>query len=251
VISAEAGMGKSVMLKFMKNQYSSCSWVLSISLRSHFSFFTKSQDPQEICRLIFQHHCNANRYNLFEESIAKVFLNNKKIAILLDGLDEIVDYEEISKVISAVRTLSKCGFIIWISARRNLEAVLINELCLFPLIVKQIDKEQQMTYATKRLNSKYGADKTKELVEKITNLLNTTKSSKILGVLLQIKILTDLLYYNSEKYSQFMDNSFTLTGMIYYFIKETIYFYLKDKGDIVSVNSFLKSIFKDYRKNKI
>jgi hypothetical protein len=40
VISAEAGMGKSVMLKFMKNQYSSCSWVLSISLRSHFSFFT-------------------------------------------------------------------------------------------------------------------------------------------------------------------------------------------------------------------
>jgi hypothetical protein len=251
VISAEAGMGKSVMLKFMKNQYSSCSWVLSISLRSHFSFFTESKDPQEICRLIFQHHCNANRYNLFEESIAKVFLNNKKIAILLDGLDEIVDYEEISKVIKALRTLSECGFIIWISARRNLEAVLIKELCLFPLIIKQIDKEQQMTYATKRLNSKYGADKTKELVEKITNLLNTTKSSEILGVLLQIKILTDLLYYNSEKYSQFMDNSFTLTGMICYFIKETIDFYLKDKGDIVSVNSYLKSIFKDYRKNKI
>jgi ankyrin repeat protein len=249
VISAEAGMGKSVMLKFMKNQYSSCSWVLSISLRSHFSFFTESKDPQEICRLIFQHHCNANRYNLFEESIAKVFLNNKKIAILLDGLDEIGDYEEISKVIKALRTLSECGFIIWISARRNLEAVLIKKLCLFPLIIKQIDKEQQMTYATKR--SKYGADKTKELVEKITNLLNTTKSSEILGVLLQIKILTDLLYHNSEKYSQFMDNSFTLTGMIFYFIKETINFYLKDKGDIVSVNSYLKSIFKDYRKNKI
>jgi ankyrin repeat protein len=251
VISAEAGMGKSVMLKFMKNQYSSCSWVLSISLRSHFSFFTKSQDPQEICRLIFQHHCNANRYNLFEESIAKVFLNNKKIAILLDGLDEIVDYEEISKVISAVRTLSKCGFIIWISARRNLEAVLIKELCLFPLIIKQIDKEQQMTYATKRLNSKYGADKTKELVEKITNLLNTTKSSEILGVLLQIKILTDLLYHDSKKYSQFIDNDFTLTGMICYFIEETIDFNFNDKNDTTSSNSFLNSTLKEHRKNKI
>jgi hypothetical protein len=251
VISAEAGMGKSVMLKFMKNQYSSCSWVLSISLRSHFSFFTESQDPQEICRLIFQHHCNANRYNLFEESIAKVFLNNNKIAILLDGLDEIVDYEEISKVISAVRTLSKCGFIIWISARRNLEAVLINELCLFPLIVKQIDKEQQMTYATKRLNSKYGADKTKELVEKITNLLNTTKSSEILGVLLQIKILTDLLYYNSKKYSQFIDNDFILTDMICYFIEETIDFNFSDKNDTTSSNSFLNSTLKEHRKNKI
>jgi ankyrin repeat protein len=251
VISAEAGMGKSVMLKFMKNQYSSCSWVLSISLRSHFSFFTESKDPQEICRLIFQHHCNANRYNLFEKSIAKVFLNNNKIAILLDGLDEIVDYEEISKVISAVRTLSKCGFIIWISARRNLEAVLINELCLFPLIVKQIDKEQQMTYATKRLNSKYGADKTKELVEKITNLLNTTKSSEILGVLLQIKILTDLLYYNSKKYSQFIDNDFILTDMICYFIEETIDFNFSDKNDTTSSNSFLNSTLKEHRKNKI
>jgi ankyrin repeat protein len=251
VISAEAGMGKSVMLKFMKNQYSSCSWVLSISLRSHFSFFTESKDPQEICRLIFQHHCNANRYNLFEKSIAKVFLNNKKIAILLDGLDEIVDYEEISKVISAVRTLSNSGFIIWISARRNLEAVLINELCLFPLIVKQIDKEQQMTYATKRLNSKYGADKTKELVEKITNLLNTTKSSEILGVLLQIKILTDLLYYNSKKYSQFIDNDFILTDMICYFIEETIDFNFSDKNDTTSSNSFLNSTLKEHRKNKI
>jgi ankyrin repeat protein len=251
VISAEAGMGKSVMLKFMKNQYSSCSWVLSISLRSHFSFFTESQDPQEICRLIFQHHCNANRYNLFEESIAKVFLNNNKIAILLDGLDEIVDYEEISKVIKALCTLSECGFIIWISARRNLEAVLIKKLCLFPLIVKQIDKEQQMTYATKRLNSKYGADKTKELVEKITNLLNTTKSSEILGVLLQIKILTDLLYYNSKKYSQFIDNDFILTDMICYFIEETIDFNFSDKNDTTSSNSFLNSTLKEHRKNKI
>jgi ankyrin repeat protein len=243
-ISAEAGMGKSVMLKFMKNQYSSCSWVLSISLRSH---FPKLQDPQEI----FQHHCNANRYNLFEKSIAKVFLNNKKIAILLDGLDEIGDYEEISKVISAVRTLSECGFIIWISARRNLEAVLIKELCLFPLIIKQIDKEQQMTYATKRLNSKYGADKTKQIVEKITNLLNTTKSSAILGVVLQIKILTDLLYHDSKKYSQFIDNDFTLTGMICYFIEETIDFNFNDKNDTTSSNSFLNTTLKEHRKNKI
>jgi hypothetical protein len=251
VISAEAGMGKSVMLKFMKNQYSSCSWVLTINLRSHFSFFTESQDPQEICRLIFQHHCNANRYNLFEESIAKVFLNNKKIAILLDGLDEIVDYEEISKVISAVRTLAECGFIIWISARRNLEAVLIKELCLFPLIIKQIDKEQQMTYATKRLNSKYGTDKTKQLVEKITNLLNTTKSSAILGVVLQIQILTDLLYHDSKKYSQFIDNDFTLTDMICYFIEETIDFNFNDKNDATSSNSFLNSTLKEHIKNKI
>jgi hypothetical protein len=71
VISAEAGMGKSVMLKFMKNRYPSCSWVLDVSLRSHFSFFEETQDPQEICRRIFQHHCSANRYNRFEERVGK------------------------------------------------------------------------------------------------------------------------------------------------------------------------------------
>jgi ankyrin repeat protein len=251
VISAEAGMGKSVMLKFMKNRYPFCSWVLDVSLRSHFPFFEETQDPQEICSLIFQHHCSANKYNRFEESVGKEFLNKKQVAILLDGLDEISDYEKISKVISAARTLSECGFIIWISTRRNLEAVLSYELCLFPLIIKQIDKEQQMTYATKRLNSKYGADKTKELVEKITNLLNTTKSSEILGVLLQIKILTDLLYHDSKKYSQFIDNDFTLTDMIRYFIEETINFNFKDKTGTTSPNSFLNSTLKEHRKNKI
>jgi ankyrin repeat protein/2-C-methyl-D-erythritol 4-phosphate cytidylyltransferase len=249
VISAEAGMGKSVMLKFMKNRYPSRSWVLDVSLRSHFSFFEETQDPQEICRRIFQHHCSANRYNRFEERVGKQFLNKKQVAILLDGLDEIVDFKVICKVIAAVRALSECGFVVWISTRRNLEAVLINELCLFPLIIKQIDKEQQMTYAMERL--KYGADETKTIVEKLINLLNTTKSSAILGVLLQMKILTDLLYYDSKKYSQFIDNNFTLTDMIYYFIKETINFYLKDKGNTGSLNSFLKSIFKEYRQNKI
>jgi ankyrin repeat protein len=249
VISAEAGMGKSVMLKFMKNRYPSRSWVLDVSLRSHFSFFEETQDPQDICRLIFQHHCSANRYNRFEKRVGKQFLNKKQVAILLDGLDEIVDFKVICKVIAAVRALSECGFVVWISTRRNLEAVLINELCLFPLIIKQIDKEQQMTYAMERL--KYGADETKTIVEKLINLLNTTKSSAILGVLLQMKILTDLLYYDSKKYSQFIDNNFTLTDMIYYFIKETINFYLKDKGNTGSLNSFLKSIFKEYRQNKI
>jgi ankyrin repeat protein len=251
VISAEAGMGKSVMLKFMKNRYPFCSWVLDVSLRSHFPFFEETQDPQEICSLIFQHHCSANKYNRFEESVGKEFLNKKQVAILLDGLDEISDYEKISKVISAARTLSECGFIIWISTRRNLEAVLSYELCLFPLIIKQIDKEQQMTYATKRLNSKYGADETKQIVEKITNLLNTTKSLEILGVILQIKILTDLLYHDSKKYSQFIDNDFTLTEMIRYFIEETINFNFKDKTGTTSPNSFVNSTLKEHRKNKI
>jgi ankyrin repeat protein/2-C-methyl-D-erythritol 4-phosphate cytidylyltransferase len=249
VISAEAGMGKSVMLKFMKNRYPSRSWVLDVSLRSHFSFFEETQDPQEICRRIFQHHCSANRYNRFEERVGKQFLNKKQVAILLDGLDEIVDFKVICKVIAAVRALSECGFVVWISARRNLETVLINELCLFPLIIKQIDREQQISYAMERL--KYGSDETKIIVEKLINLLNTTKSSAILGVLLQMKILTDLLYYNSKKYSQFIDNNFTLTDMIYYFIKETINFYLKDKGNTGSLNSFFKNIIKEYRQNKI
>jgi ankyrin repeat protein len=249
VISAEARMGKSVMLKFMKNRYPSCSWVLDVSLRSHFSFFEETQDPQEICRRIFQHHCSANRYNRFEERVGKQFLNKKQVAILLDGLDEIVDFKVICKVIAAVRALSECWCVVWISARRNLETVLINELCLFPLIIKQIDREQQISYAMERL--KYGSDETKIIVEKLINLLNTTKSSAILGVLLQMKILTDLLYYNSKKYSQFIDNNFTLTDMIYYFIKETINFHFEDKGDTVSGNSIVKSIFKDYRKNKI
>jgi ankyrin repeat protein len=66
-----------------------------------------------------------------------------------------------------------------------------------------------------------------------------------------MKILTDLLYYNLKKYSQFIDNNFTLTDMIYYFIKETINFYLKDKGNTGSLNSFFKNIIKEYRQNKI
>jgi ankyrin repeat protein len=251
VISAEAGMGKSVMLKFMKNRYPSCSWVLDISLRTHFSFFEKTQDPQEICRRIFHHHCEANGYNRFEEKVAKKFVNKKQIVILLDGLDEILDSKMILKVIAEARALSECGFVVWISARTNVDTVLINELCIFPLIIAQMDKEQQMTYAKERLKSKYGANKTKKIVEKIINFLNTTKSSAILGVVLQIKILTDLLIYNPNKYSQFMDNNFTLTDMIGYFIEETINFNHNNKSSSTSNTPLDNKIFNGYRQNKI
>jgi hypothetical protein len=244
VISAEAGMGKSVMLKFIKNRYPSCSWVLNISLGSHFSFFVETQDLQEIC----QHHFKAKEYNCFEESVGKVYLNKRKIAILLDGLDEIEDDEKISKVISAVRALSECGFVVWISARKSSEEILINELCLFPLIIKQIDKEQQMTYAKERLKSKHDTDKTKQLIEKITNLLNTIGSSEILGDPLQIKILTDFLCNNSKKYS---NDNFTLIDIIDNFITETIKFNLENKGNTTSESSFLNTVLTKYTKKKI
>jgi hypothetical protein len=230
IVCAESGMGKTELMKSVKNKYCFNSWTIMIYARNHYQHFKDKKDDvkafkEYIIDRIYK------RYKEFELQFLKMLIIDTKsivVRYIWDGLDE-VSCENLEIILKIIEDLSQEGSKHWITSWNNLKEKLEQRFNTFSWTIKEFDEDQQKKYIDNKLaHLSHSLKKTSE------NIIKTIRSSSCKGVLripLLVYILTELF---SEKRSGsthdwLTDGSFSLAKLYHYFVEEKFYCYFRDR----------------------
>jgi hypothetical protein len=230
IVCAESGMGKTELMKSVKNKSCFNSWTIMIYARNHYQHFKDKKDDvkafkEYIIDRIYK------RYKEFELQFLKMLIIDTKsivVRYIWDGLDE-VSCENLEIILKIIEDLSQEGSKHWITSWNNLKEKLEQRFNTFSWTIKEFDEDQQKKYIDNKLaHLSHSLKKTSE------NIIKTIRSSSCKGVLripLLVYILTELF---SEKRSGsthdwLTDGSFSLAKLYHYFVEEKFYCYFRDR----------------------
>jgi hypothetical protein len=145
ILCADPGMGKTTMLKNLKQECDSRFWTIEVDLKTHNEFFKTKHDADELLN-----HLMEGNENSFSRHIKEAFRSKKKVYFFFDGLDE-VEKSCIDNVLDSVKELSSKEFHIWISSRKNLKTKLEDRFGKVVMDMEEIEEEQQKFYIENRL----------------------------------------------------------------------------------------------------
>jgi ankyrin repeat protein len=211
ILCAHPGMGKSTMLRRLRNECDSTFWTVGVDLKAH-NKFLRSKKPVNV---FLRYLLNAND-NVFSEQVRNVFWSTKKVVFFLDGLDEIENIC-VDNVLSYVQELSSKGFRVWISSRKNLKEKLESSFGEFLIDLEEIDKEQQQIYIKSRLQEEYRAEEIENVIGKIFSSADIVNNCQVLGIPLQLYVITQTFLDDKELYHNLTENIFILTKMYKFF----------------------------------
>jgi ankyrin repeat protein len=215
VISASPGMGKSTLMTFLSNNCPSEFWFVRINLISENSFFkTKTGTAEMLCHFMKMEETNQNSFLL---QVKSYFLGKKRVYLFLDGLDEI-DSDCLNYFLNQVNKILSMGFHVWISSRQNLQAKLLDEFNTVPITINELDREQQKMYIQLRLQQKYEEKDIEEITNKIFESVNVSNGQMLLGVPLQLYLITENFLNNRQLTHSLDDSIFLLTKMYKIFL---------------------------------
>ncbi|XP_063904135.1 uncharacterized protein LOC135123427 [Zophobas morio] len=232
LITADPGMGKSELMKSFKNKCPPKYWTIIIDPKNVNSFFHKANFPK-----------TANYADLFEKFIAEeksrslskldrdffeMCVKKNDVIYLWDALDEILS-KNFDIVLNIILDLSRKYSRQWVTSRRHLKTSLEKKFSLPSLGINQFSEQEQEQYIRKRLESFISEDRMNITLEKIKSSFALVEHVDILGIPLQIFMLTELFRENSDKYLKLMENTFLLTDLYDHFIDEKCNNFYKDK----------------------
>jgi hypothetical protein len=163
LICSEPGMGKSVMMQFLKMQYSSDFWILSINLGEHGAFFKQKHNVKNI----LDYFLEIEDANSFGRKTAEIHFSKKQIICLWDGFDELPGVCADS-VIDTVKNLASEGYSQWLSARSDLRENLESAFNTLSLSLTQFSQQDQLYYILRHLNEKYDPIKSLQIATKMS-----------------------------------------------------------------------------------
>ncbi|XP_063903843.1 uncharacterized protein LOC135123267 [Zophobas morio] len=232
LIIGDPGMGKSELVKSLKNTCSREYWTVLINPNDANLFFRNHNfSNTENSSDLFVKFITNKKYESLEKLDLKFFemcIKKNNVIYVWDALDEILN-DKLDAALNIILHLSTKGFRQWVTSRRHLKSTLENKFNLLSLSINQFNEQEQEKYISKRLesfNSEYNIDET---LEKIKSSFAIVEHIDILGIPLQIFMLTELFRENSEKYLNLMDNTFVLTDLYEYFIQEKFNNFYKNK----------------------
>ncbi|KAJ3620564.1 hypothetical protein MTP99_004502 [Tenebrio molitor] len=195
-ICANPGIGKTKMMAFLARHYPSDYWIVNVVLKELNVFFRRKKTLPELLNKFLDIKPD---HRTMEDKIKDVFKNQKKIVFLFDGLDEL-HQNSLKWAIKAIRKLINEGYIIWVSSRPNLKNILENDLKVCTIFdIKEFEREDQEKYIQKRLEE---AEKEEKLIERAMKVIfsgtSTTNKNNILGVPLQLYIITEVLIEDED-----------------------------------------------------
>ncbi|XP_068896655.1 uncharacterized protein [Tenebrio molitor] len=243
VICANAGMGKSTMTKSLRNKLSSKFWTIIMHPADISQYFRKENTDFE--RYIEEKL--QRRYRHFDFEVLQVFKKERLVAYIWDGMDEISD-ENFKSVMEIIKKLAKEGFLQLITSRCHLAETLEKKFKVFSRTITQFDSLQQDTYIEERLKNVCGGS-VQEIRRKIKENIEMIHCKEILGIPLQIYMLTELFCQNPQKYSELLNNIFSLTDLYHHFVNEKFNYYYKNKAELRDINNCLSQILEGYKKS--
>ncbi|XP_063904034.1 uncharacterized protein LOC135123369 isoform X2 [Zophobas morio] len=232
LICGDPGMGKSELMKSCKNKCSPQYWTIIINPTDVHSFFynpkfsktTKYTDSFE--KFIVNEKCRSLKK--FERRFFEMCVQKNNVVYVWDALDEIIG-EHLEAVYQIILGFSTKGFLQWITSRRHLKPFLEKKFNVLAHSINQFDEQEQENYVRKRLVSFTSVDEIEITIEKIKSSFAIIEHVNILGIPLQIFMVTELFRQNKDKYLKLMENIFLLTDLYEYFIDEKFNNFFKDK----------------------
>ncbi|RZC38488.1 uncharacterized protein BDFB_007813, partial [Asbolus verrucosus] len=242
VIIGEPGMGKSISMKKLKNNYLPTFWTMLIIIKNHSQYFEEeNRNADDFIKYILEQTRNLTE---FDKNVVNILRKKSLITFLWDGLDELPD-ENLDSCIKIIKELSEKGFIQWVTTRNHLEKKLEDRFNVFSKAIIPFDVEQQNIYIKKRLTGT--TNNLKEISTKIRHYINMVQYNDILGIPLQIFMLTELFIQNPEKYEILLKDIFSIAKLYEHFVDEKLNIYFKEKAELMANNRQRKAIIKDIK----
>ncbi|XP_063923546.1 uncharacterized protein LOC135137750 isoform X1 [Zophobas morio] len=233
IICADPGMGKSTLMKSLKNSSCSSTWVILIYARNHALHFRKhGSSVENFCEYILEDtfkECT----NSFHQKVLKSMLEQNQIQLVWDGIDEASDTTQAS-IMMLVTTFSEKGLKQWLTSRNNLKNLLETKLGMFARNIKQFSETEQQEYIKNRL--RITEDELTETFNKIRKNIMSFPNYEILGIPLQIYMLTELFLTDRDKYLHLLDGIFTVLDLYEHFVDEKFHVLYNDKKEITLRN---------------
>ncbi|KAJ3647022.1 hypothetical protein Zmor_024572 [Zophobas morio] len=232
LIIGDPGMGKTELVKSLKNKCSREYWTVLISAKDVNLFFRNHNFSEaENCSDLFAKFITNEKYGSLEKldrNFYEMCVKKNNVIYLWDALDEILN-DNLDAALNIILDLSIKGFPQWVTSRRHLKTTLEKKFNLLSLGINQFNEREQEKYIRKPLKSFNSETSIDVTLEKIKSSFAIIEHIDILGIPLQIFMLTELFRENSEKYLKLMDNTFVLTDLYEYFIHEKFNKFYKDK----------------------
>jgi ankyrin repeat protein len=207
VICSPPGMGKSTLMSRLSSICPSSYWSVRVNLINHKKVFKKGLEHNEIL-----HHFVQEEEDALVVKIRSMLLQNKRMYFFLDGLDEI-DTDCLQIAFDFIKHISSLGHRVWITSRENLEQIVLHELKIFPIKIEELTEEQQKTYIQKRLQDLYQKKEVVEITNKIYASVDIVNSRYLLGVPLQLFMVTENFRDNKDLWREPDQEMFVLTKM--------------------------------------
>ncbi|XP_063903892.1 uncharacterized protein LOC135123297 [Zophobas morio] len=228
LITGDPGMGKTELVKSLKNTCSREYWTVLISPKDVNLFFHKPNfSKTDNCSDLFVKFITNKKYeslNKLDLMFFEMCIKKNNVIYVWDAIDEILN-DNLDAALNIILHFSTKGFRQWVTSRRHLKSTLENKFNLLSLSINQFNEQEQEKYIRKRLEC-HSIDVT---LEKIKSSFAIVEHIDILGIPLQIFMLTELFRENNEKYLKLMDNTFVLTDLYEYFIQEKFNNFYKNK----------------------
>jgi ankyrin repeat protein len=205
ILCADPGMGKTTMLKKLRNECDSSFWTIAVHLKIYCEFFKTKHDANELLDYLIE-----GNENNFSKRVRDVFRSEKKVYFFFDGLDE-VEKSCVDNVLDSVEELSSEGFHVWISSRKNLKTKLEDRFEKVAMDMEEVEREQQKFYIKNRLTEEYNHEEIENLIKKMFNSFDIDSKSQVLGKVLQLYIITQNFLRDKELHQQMTKHTFVFT----------------------------------------
>jgi hypothetical protein len=230
IVCAESGMGKTELMKSVKNKSCYKSWTIMIYARNHSQHFKEKKDDvnafkEYIVDRIYK------RYEEFELQFLKMLIIDAKsivVRYIWDGLEEL-SCKNLEMILKVIEGLSREGSKHWITSWNNLKEKLEQRFNTFSWTIKEFDEDQQKKYIDDKLA--HLSHNSKKTSENIIATIRSCSCDGVLGIPLLVYILTELFSVKSSgsRHEWLTDGSFSLAKLYHQFVEEKFYCYFKDR----------------------
>ncbi|XP_063923745.1 uncharacterized protein LOC135137902 [Zophobas morio] len=230
LVIGDPGMGKTELTKSLKNKCPCDYWTVIVTPQEVNLFYKQSKDRNYLNS--FQTFILDEKYHhldRLDKAYFRMCVKQNRVFYVWDALDEILT-KYLDSVSTLIVQLSDQGFTQWVTCRRHLKSFLEKKFRVLSVSINQFNEREQEDYLRTRLDNM--SDDVEAAIDKVKSNFAFIKHVDILGIPLQIFMLTEIIRQNTEKYLKLLDNSFLLTDLYHYFIDTKFELFYQNKLSI-------------------
>ncbi|XP_063914492.1 uncharacterized protein LOC135130946 [Zophobas morio] len=247
LVCADPGMGKTTLAKTLKNISAPTTWSVLIYVRDHSKYFREKGDNVDNFKTYIANTIKTQN-SRFDFQVVEALFAEGRVKYFWDGLDELSD-NGFRTVKSIIKELSKADYSQhWITCRCLLREDLENYFHVLSRTLKEFDEDDQKTYLKNRLEC--SDQELDEIFVKIRNNIRLFPHNDILGIPLQIYILSELLLRDRLRYSRLLDEIFSIADLYERFVEEKFNFHFREKEGIENMEDVNDLVYERITKEK-